>query len=92
MVNAHAASTVSAFSNRFNVFVWMGENDLKTLLLDANIFENGEKSYVLNENGFMWMGLKSDFHSTSVVRIANPTDTFYCNETHISSHTDLSCY
>ena len=25
------------------VFVWTGENDLKTLRVDANIFENGER-------------------------------------------------
>ena len=27
----------------FNDFVWTGENDLKTLRVDANIFENGEE-------------------------------------------------
>ena len=43
LVNAHAPSAVSAFSNRFSVFVWMGENDSKTLRVDANFFENGEK-------------------------------------------------
>ena len=43
LVNAHSPSALSAFSNRFSVFVWMGENDLKTLRVDANFFENGEK-------------------------------------------------
>ena len=31
------------FSNRFSVFVWTNENDLKTLPVDVNFFENGEK-------------------------------------------------
>ena len=37
-----APSAVSAFSNRFSVFEWMGENDLETLRVDANFFENGK--------------------------------------------------
>jgi len=29
-----------------SVFVWTGENDSKTLRVDANVFENGEKQFV----------------------------------------------
>ena len=32
-----------SFSNRFIVYLWTGENDAKTLRVDANLFENGEK-------------------------------------------------
>ena len=32
-----------AFSNSFSVFVWTGKNYLKTLRVDANFFEDGEK-------------------------------------------------
>ena len=31
----------TAFSNRYGVEVWMGENDTKTISVDANLFENG---------------------------------------------------
>ena len=33
----------TAFSNRYGVVVWTGENDTKTISVDANIFENGAK-------------------------------------------------
>ena len=32
-----------AFSNRYGVVVWTGENDTKTISVDANLFENGAK-------------------------------------------------
>ena len=32
-----------SFSNRFIVYLWTGVNDAKTLRVDANFFENGEK-------------------------------------------------
>ena len=34
---------ITAFSNRYGVVVWMGENDTKTINVDANLFENGAK-------------------------------------------------
>ena len=34
---------ITAFSNRFGVVVWTGENDKKTISMDANLFENGAK-------------------------------------------------
>ena len=34
---------ITAFSNRYGVAVWMGENDTKTISVDANLFENGAK-------------------------------------------------
>ena len=34
---------VKAFSNGYGVVVWTGENDTKTIGVDANIFENGAK-------------------------------------------------
>ena len=32
---------ITAFSNRYGVVVWTGENDTKTISVDANLFENG---------------------------------------------------
>ena len=34
---------IKAFSNGCGVVVWTGENDTKTISVDANLFENGEK-------------------------------------------------
>ena len=34
---------ITAFSNRYGVVVWTGENDTKTISVDANHFENGAK-------------------------------------------------
>ena len=34
---------ITAFSNRYCVVVWTGENDTKTISVDANLFENGAK-------------------------------------------------
>ena len=34
---------ITAFSNRYGVVVWTGENDTKTISLDVNLFENGAK-------------------------------------------------
>ena len=32
---------IKAFSNEYGVVVWTGENDTKTISMDANLFENG---------------------------------------------------
>ena len=37
---------VKAFSNGYGVVVWTGENDTKTISVDANLFENGAKQLV----------------------------------------------
>jgi len=34
---------IKAFLNRYGVVVWTGENDTKTISVDANRFENGAK-------------------------------------------------
>ena len=34
---------IITFSNRYGVVVWTGEDDTKTISVDANIFENGAK-------------------------------------------------
>ena len=34
---------ITAFSNRYGVVVWTGENDTKTTSVDANLFENEAK-------------------------------------------------
>ena len=39
-----------SFSNRFIVYVWTGENNAKTLRVDANSFENGEKKLHFQTN------------------------------------------
>ena len=39
-----------SFSNRFIVYVWTGENDTKTLRVDAKFFENGEKKLRFQTN------------------------------------------
>ena len=61
------------------------QNDLKTIRVDANFFENRGKKVLFKPKrirAYMLTGPKSDFHSTSVVRTVNPTDTFYCSEIH----------
>ena len=37
---------IKAFSNGYGVVVWTGENDTKTMSVDANLFENGANSSV----------------------------------------------
>ena len=41
-----------------SVFVWTGENDSKTLHVDAKVLENREKNIrsLSNENGYVWTG------------------------------------
>ena len=34
---------IKAFSNGYGFVVWTGENDTKTISVDANLFENGGK-------------------------------------------------
>jgi len=34
---------IKAFSNGYGVVMWTGENDTKTISVDANLFENGAK-------------------------------------------------
>ena len=34
---------IKAFSNGYGVVMWTGENDMKTISEDANLFENGAK-------------------------------------------------
>ena len=46
----NAQSRELSFSNRFIVYLWTGENDAKTLRVDANLFENGEKKLRFQTN------------------------------------------
>ena len=34
---------ITAFSNRYGVIVWTGENNTKTISVEVNLFENGAK-------------------------------------------------
>ena len=43
MRRVHLTIRITAFSNRYGVVVWTGENDTKTVSVDANLFENGAK-------------------------------------------------
>ena len=45
--HAHAPSAVLVFSNRFSV--WTGENDSKTLRVEANFFETERKKFVFKQ-------------------------------------------
>ena len=60
LINTHAPSAVSAFSNsnRFRVFVWTSENDLKTLRACGHEFfwKTEKKVAFSNENGYVWTG------------------------------------
>ena len=50
------AEGIKAFSNGgYGVVVWTGENDTKTISVDANLFENGAAPFSF-ENGLMWTG------------------------------------
>ena len=42
----HAQSGKLSFSNRFIVYVWTGENDAKTLRVDADFLNKEKKSCV----------------------------------------------
>ena len=53
---------VSVF-NPISVFVWTVENDAKTLLVDAEFFENGKKVAFSNKNGYVWTGPKATWES-----------------------------
>ena len=55
------------FQSGYNVVVWMGENDTKTISVDADLFENGAKLFVRKRNsvdralftlsnGIVWTG------------------------------------
>ena len=44
------------------VVVWMGENDTKTISVDANRFENGAKPFSF-EKGLVWTGPQSSRRS-----------------------------
>ena len=74
LVNAHSPSAVLAFSNRFSVFVCTSGNDSKTLLVDTNFFENGEKNCFSNENGCVWMGPEIE-HTIFKYRTTNECTT-----------------
>ena len=58
---------ITAFSNRYGVLVWTGENDTKTISVDANLFE--KTAPFPFENGLVWAGPKSsskgDSHLTN---------------------------
>ena len=47
---------ITAFSNRYGVVVWTGENDTKTISVDPNRFENGS----------VWTGPKKGSYVTSM--------------------------
>ena len=42
----------------FSVFVWMGENNLKMLHVDANVLKTEKKVAFSNENEYVWTGPK----------------------------------
>ena len=48
----HAQSGKLSFSNRFIVYVCTGENDAKTLRVDANCFENEKKKLRFQTNTY----------------------------------------
>ena len=50
---------ITVFSNRYGVVVWTGENDTKTIRVDANLFENGAKQLSFRlKTGKCGQGLK----------------------------------
>ena len=57
---------ITAFSNRYGVVVWTGENDTKTISVDANLFENGAKQLRFRlKTDFCGQGLKGKLTRTS---------------------------
>ena len=46
----HAQSGKLSFLNRFIVYAWTGKNDVKTLRVEANFFENGERKLRFQTN------------------------------------------
>ena len=55
--------------------MWTGENDAKTLRVEANFFEKGEKKGFSNEYGYVWTGPKSSL----LVKLKNACIIPYCN-------------
>ena len=51
-----------SLSNPFIVYVWTGENDAKTLRVDANFFENGEKKLRFQTNTETCITSTDDLH------------------------------
>ena len=49
---------IKRFQNGYGVVVWTGENDRKTISVDANLIENGAKQL---ENGLVWTKPKAKF-------------------------------
>ena len=57
---------ITAFSNRYGVVVWTGENDTKTISVDANLFENGAKQLRFRlKTDLCGQGLKGKLTRTS---------------------------
>ena len=73
--NAHAPSAVSAFSNRLSVFVWTGENDLKTLNVDGNCFF----CFVF----FFWRGKNSSVFILKRIRVDGALINVQCRKRQI---------
>ena len=57
---------ITAFSNRYGVVVWTGENDTKTTSVDANLFENEAKQPRFR--------LKTDKCGQGLIQLANSCD------------------
>ena len=49
----------------FSVFVWTGENYLKTLRVDVNFLKTEKKVAFSNENRYVWAGPKTINHRLS---------------------------
>ena len=57
----HAQSGKLSFSNRFIVYVWTGENDAKTLRVDADFLKTEKKKLRFQTNtDTCWQGLRSN--------------------------------
>jgi len=57
---------IKAFSNGYGVVVWTGENDTKTISVDANLFSKRSKTAPFSfENGLVWTGPKKTTTATA---------------------------
>ena len=61
----HPQSGKLSFSNRFMVYVRMGENDAKTQRVDANFFENGLKKLRFQTNRDTWGQCLNEIRKTN---------------------------
>ena len=61
---------ITAFSNRYGVVVWTGENDTKTISVDANLLKRSKTAPFSFKNGLVWTGPYLTWKETKLVLLS----------------------